>query len=628
MPSRCSIISVRRRGRARSPLTPVERDSIPALAAPPYMLSHTHSVRAAVPRALFGCMLSFPQLPCVAAAACLLTAIPPLATRTRATCPTLCDGGDEDDPASAFFRRQLGSLPDDPERCLLQLRASLRESLEASRRVWVSIEVPTLDGASRGFDPKLLARFALSAAQEIDGAYGAECGPPVVLAHGLATTLALTQEARNTAFPSSGGEAAVVPLGAESSESGGGGDTLGSMADPAALARLTESACPVLIVGPFGEAEHRLARTCREDSDPSRVVLLFNHRPDEASKKKAPLARLAGLARRALPPSPPPLLRPLPAAYDAAFELLPLTLVDSAVLRGEKAPPLPIGLDDDDSGRGRGAFVPKAVLCRRYPAPWVLLADADGAGYVEVRSFDRRPGPAGLIDAVGRHVRERQPVTSGGGGGGGDEGALSTGDGSAASSTDARPPGESGGVTMPDGVKCRTWSQIERAPITDDEIKWYSASCLLRMRDARARAESNPATASAPPRLDTSNDESESAIHLFAAEPKGWISSPVRLAACALLVLDSLAPTDESGSDAASCLRVEQLGVASETDPTWPLSLLEAAERLAGSREQRSVAVRAAPGTAWQMACEQRGYSETGAANAEGDGRLWLVKSL
>ena len=527
-----------------------------------------------------------------AAAACLLVAV----NVPRCAPPTLC--ADDDDPTSSFFRRQLSSLPDDPERSLLQMRASLRATLDASHRVWVDIKTPSMDGASRGFEPKLLARFALGAAQEIDGAFGSECGPPVILAHGLATGLELTQQTRDTLLAGSGGTAAIVPLAP-------GSDEVGSMVDPDALARLADGICPVVVVGPFEAAEHAVARAAREESDGGRVVLLLNHRPVDATETRR-VGLFSRLSKALGPPPPPPLLTPMPTGYEAAFELIPLALAKSALVRGQLPPDA-----DADSGF---SFIPKAVLCRRYPIAWALLVDGNGLGYEDAKSFDRRPGPAALIDAVGRHVRTKQ---------GDDDGVADTGlyEGVGAgggASMGERATGPTG-PTMPTGVEYRTWQQIDSAPIQDDAIRWYTAGCLLRMREDAAR----DSAGAGGRRVDTVSDEYPNAVHLFAAEPDGWRARRVELTGCALLLLDSATPGDGDGR--GGCVRVEQLAVAAGASP-WSMTLLDAAESLAAAREQSSVAVRAAPDTAWQLSCTGRGYVAVDGDG--GDGRVWMVKRI
>ena len=535
-----------------------------------------------------------------------------LALTSRTPPPLLC-APDEDDPTSLFFRRQLGALPSDPEKCLLQLRASLRAALEESPRVWVDIRVPALDASSRGVEPKLLANFALSAAQEVDAASGGDCGAPVILVHGLTAALAVSSLARDTALPSSGGTAAVVPLGPDDGEGG-----LGGLVDPEAISRLEESSCPILIVGPFDTAAHKLAVAARTGNDPGRTILLFNHRPSEEEEEaKGPLARLKGRVASALR-RPPPLLSPLPAGYDTAFELLPLALQDSAILRGDKAPQA-----------SSSEWSPKAVVCRRYPAPWTLLVDATGEGYDEVSTFNQRPGPAALIDAVGRHVRSKQGDVSQPTGGLDDE---------APAAKEAPAADElSLGLSLPSGVQCRTWEQIENAPISNDELKWYSASCLLRMRDANARAaprtgaglrdeveralgeSSTTAPSPPPPALDTSNDQLENALHLFAAPPEGYRARPLKLSGCAVLLVDAETPGDEDGG---GCLRVDQIAIASEEEEgslssSWSAKLLDAVEEIGRRRKQGSVAV--PMDTAWQAMCEERGYE------TQGD---WLLRRL
>jgi hypothetical protein len=63
------------------------------------------------------------------------------------------------------------------------MRAAVRAAISDDAHLWVDIAVPALDASSRGFDARLLARFALGAAQELDAAAAADCGPPVLLAH-------------------------------------------------------------------------------------------------------------------------------------------------------------------------------------------------------------------------------------------------------------------------------------------------------------------------------------------------------------------------------------------------------------------------------------------------------------
>ena len=88
----------------------------------------------------------------------LVAPVPGLQCTPRARPVQLC--------ADAFFSRSLSSLPDEPETCLLQMRAAIKAAIDSGhQKLVVDIEVPQLDASSRGFDANLLARFAVAAAQ-------------------------------------------------------------------------------------------------------------------------------------------------------------------------------------------------------------------------------------------------------------------------------------------------------------------------------------------------------------------------------------------------------------------------------------------------------------------------------
>ena len=586
--------------------------------------------------------------------ALLLTPVPP----PRLPPPRLCAS---DDPTASFFRRQLLRMPDEPEVCLLQMRSAIREAIEAgTSRLWIDIGVPELDSSSRGFDPEIFASFALGAAQELDAPDKA----PVLLAHGLTTALATTKVVRDATFADGIGAALVMPL-----EPGGGFDEAASDDDdddddnPAAQ-RLAQSVCPLIILGPAnGQDEHAFAqqwRTQKQEED--RIVLLLNHRPSGNEQPPRFAGGVRNLARRVVgrPPAAPPILPPLPPSYEVVFELMPVVLQQSALTGrrggggssgdgGGQPPPEQQQQQqqhEEDpflSARGRSRFVPKAVLVRRYPAAWTLLADGDDTGYEEVRSFNNRPGSAAVLDSVGRAVRASQAelqklsagagTASGGTASGGMAGEMAVGEGgsvsSAGISSSPRPsPGSAGTAAvqptpLPEGVEWRTWAQLDGAGAVE-AFQWYTAGCILRLREAGAREEgaSGDATSGGGGGGGepwNANDQREGTLHLYAADDAGWRDRPIRLAACALLLLDAAAPGEA---------RLAQLSMGSGASGRWLGSMLEAAEALARFHEQRSVAVQAGEGTIWQAACEQRGFVRSDEGGGVEGGGSWLVKRL
>ena len=573
----------------------------------------------------------------------LALTLSPRFSAQRSAPPLLCASDGLDD-LDGFFKRQLLALPDSPDTCLLQLRKAVQEALDAgSTRLWIDVNVPELDSNSRGFDPDILGKFALGAAQELDAfaARGAAGSSPVILAHGLTTALAATKAVRDANFADGIGAACVVPLIPGSAADDDDAEDEGSIADDEGLARLAASStCPLLILGPAtGQAEHGLSQQWRtKDDAQERVMLLFNHRPERgdegptASGSRRPGSRLAALARGLVgsPPPPPPILLDPPASFDIVFELAPLALQDAALNRGASraaasgdgsAPP---SADSFLSVRGRISFVPKAVLVRRFPAAWALLANADDSGYREVRSFERRPKGPSLIDAVGRHVRERQlrllnPTEAGGGGsasGGGEEATPPALDASPAGAgrrvedqevegggthTGAAPP------SIPDGVRCLTWAELDSGG-SGGPFQWYQAGCLLRLRSNADGGEGGEGGAGNALWAD---DQSEGTLHLFAAEPEGWRARPPRLAGCALLRLDA----SEPGRAVLS-----QVSVAATAPGAWTGRLLEAADALAMANAQRSVCVQARQGGDLMEACQQRGYTWGGGGGGGGGG--------
>jgi hypothetical protein len=338
-------------------------------------------------------------------------------------------------------------------------------------------------------------------------------------------------------------------------------------------------------------------------------------------------------------------LPPLPPDFDVAFEVAPLVFQDKALSRGGDG-------DGDGDGGGEGdgegslgvgegegpgpgrpsGFAPKGVLCRRFPSRWTLLVDADGGGYAEARDFGHRPELPPLLDAFGKYL-------SGEGSAGPLGGDLGSVDGAPLTAARREPavPSTPASVALPVGVECRTWAEID----SSEQLMsgWYTAGCILRLRDASARGRSQS------DRDAFEEDQSERALHLFAAEPCGWRATPVALSASALLLLDAAADgsTDEEGGD-RPIARLAQLAIAG--DATWGLTVLEAAEALAKARKQGGLAVQASEGTAWWAACTQRGYAmgyaAAGAAaldavdvveaddwdDAGGRGGPWLVKSF
>ena len=237
----------------------------------------------------------------------------------------------------------------------MAMRTSVREALcDGQCRMLIDMQVPALDSSSRGFEPKLLARFAIGVAQEVDSKCGADAGPPMLLAHGLGTALACTQEARDTVFAAHDKRASVLTLAPGGDAATTYEDASGTPLDADALRRLAETDCPLVIVGPAGEPEHNLARIWRTDTDSPRVIVLLNHRPlsvedpssegdgaaeqrdsaapagdrdsissIDSTRPRNPLVRLArAAAARVL--SPPPLLAPLStASYQVVFDLVP-----------------------------------------------------------------------------------------------------------------------------------------------------------------------------------------------------------------------------------------------------------------------------------------------------------------
>eukprot|EP00325_Prymnesiales_sp_UTEX-LB-985_P000714 CAMPEP_0174698938 /NCGR_PEP_ID=MMETSP1094-20130205/4379_1 /TAXON_ID=156173 /ORGANISM="Chrysochromulina brevifilum, Strain UTEX LB 985" /LENGTH=366 /DNA_ID=CAMNT_0015896185 /DNA_START=64 /DNA_END=1161 /DNA_ORIENTATION=+ len=272
----------------------------------------------------------------------------------------------------SFWRIALTSLPDDPSRCLLQMRSALRQAVNAgSTHLMINIQVPALDAASRGFDARLLAKHGIALAEECAAASGSKSAAsaadaqPLLLVHSLAAALETIR---------AGGAFEVIPLGAG----------VGSSTSMGATEAIERADRPVVIIGPFGDdPEDDLSRRARAIAP---LVVLLNHWPTEISTSPQ-AGGLGALARRALESvRRPDMLPSLTPPFEVAFELLPLVL-QSAPVRG----------DLDSAGVVVAA---KAVLCRRWASPWSLLVDPDGAGYVEVRRFKSRPRSATLQDAI------------------------------------------------------------------------------------------------------------------------------------------------------------------------------------------------------------------------------------
>lgn len=554
-----------------------------------------------------------------------------LAPQLQRTPPVhLCAADDDSfEGIDGFFRRQLLALPNEPDTCLLQVRKAIQEALDAgSQRLWIDINVPELDYSSRGFDPDIMGKFAAGVAQELD----ADDGAPVIFAHGLTSALAATKAVRNANFADGFGSVCVVPLG-----SGGGEDD----DDNEGIALLANSpARPLVILGPAtGQPEHPLSRKWRSDMESQgRVLLLFNHRPAQDERGRANPSepnRLTSFARGLIgrPPPPPPILLDPPASFDVVFELAPVVLQDSRLNRPSTAtaatdapPPPPPPGESFLSVRGR-PFVPKAVLVRRFPSSWALLVNADDSGYEEVKAFERRPRGASMVDLTGRHVRKRQQAlrqqpddadeVSGSGelGGAGGE-ATERGVGGAG----VAPSGRSSGVLpggLPEGVEARTWAELDAG--SDGSFKWYQSACLLRLRAASARkAAADAASTATETSVDGdamwTDDRNENAIHLYAAEASGWRAHPVRLAACALLLLDASGP----GVATMPVIEVSEAG-----QRVWVAQLLEAAEGLARARAQTTLRV-------WGVAdglsdlCLERGYQQ----EQQGDSALGLEAGM
>ena len=414
---------------------------------------------------------------CITIASCLLSAPPTSRCSLRMS---LAD--DEDVGASTFWRRALNALPEDPASCMLQMRLSVQHAVEDpdSRKLAINIQVPALDAASRGFDARILARHIVAVAQECAQAAGST---PLLLVHSLPAALEATKELRGSLH----GEG----LGSSASEV----VSLGSMLDDAATTELAAQVAtrPAVIVGPFGDdEEHALSRLARADSP---LVVLLNYWPvandAERSSSRLPLARLAIRALESVRrPSPFP---PLPEGFEVAFELLPLVLQ-------------PVRREQQPAAAAPSGFMPKAVLCRRYPQSWTLVVDADGAGYAEVSAFERRPRLGTLLDAVRRHVRgvrgqqaqdaaggprvgggtqfdEARPtragqmlVSSGRDFEGRDSEVRSYDEEQAASPLSSRPTGAHAAPRLPAGLVAMRWVDIESSSDLDALVDGSSAS--------------------------------------------------------------------------------------------------------------------------------------------------------
>ena len=507
----------------------------------------------------------------VATAACL--AVPP-----RAVQPRLMD----EDPTAVFFRRQLMRLPDEPDTCLLQVRAALQSAAKAGKSaLWVDLCVPELDFGSRGFDPDIMQKFAVAIAQELDAASGTA---PNVLVHGSGCSDVIRAAMQGASFTEGRGAIPVIPL-----------DDLNDNEEEAeiALGSLDGVERAAFIIGPFGDApEHRLSRAFKASG---KRVLVFNHRPiSEASPGEG---GVGGLMRRIVGRSPPPpMLPPLPDGFEVGFELVPV-VVQQKVQDDGGTP--------REEGDGRPAPVTaqprevptKAVLLRRFPADWALLVNVDGTGYQEAASYEQRPSLMSITSEAASFASgppeqpspqaQRQPVLQ---------------EPVAARVVPAEPPSAPPPATLPDGVVCKSWREIDEA--TDGSaFEWYTAACLLRLREAKARK-------GAESRDDGTlwdADQAVGAMHLFAADEDGWRSRPVRLSAHALLLLD------QTGAGERGQAQLSQVSVAALDSSRWVGPLLDAAESLARLHGEEQLSLPAPQDTSvWASVCEQRGWRDEG----------------
>ena len=158
---------------------------------------------------------------------------------------------------------------------------------------------------------------------------------------------------------------------------------------------------------------------------------------------------------------------------------------------------------------------------------------------------------------------------------------------------------------------------------------WYTASCLLRLREAKANSRGSEAEAST---LWTADKDLES-VHLFGATDGGWHKRPVELRACGVLRLGAVGQVGkEEGTEMNLCEEgVGQVGenvatlvqlVVDEDEEAhegggagdgsrWYERLLEAAERVSISHDHHRLVVQLPAGrgeVTWREACERRGY--------------------
>ena len=535
----------------------------------------------------------------------------------RSRRPYLSGAGEAD----TFWRRALGALPDDPDTCLLQMRAALDAALQdGHRRLCVDISVPALDAASRGFEAVLLARFSIAAAQACyDSDQSSGALPPQLLVHSLSTALEITKQARLcSTLVDEDGDPCVLPLG----------PALDLSSEHAERAVQYSESRATVIVGPFGgEAEHEVSRRARTAHGRAKIVLL-NCRVAESSilgadedaadedatpssssgwRQRSPgaLARVfRNVARRRS------LLAKAPESFVVAFDLCPVLMRSAPVNDDPSAAPAALSLRERE-------LVPdpssRAVLCRRYPAPWALLVDMRGDGYVDAGSFDTRPSDEALLGAIRR-------VT--------DDGMLR--DNAPSVPASAQPsipraplPEQRAAPIWPalaPEIEAREWCELERGPPV--EFGWYTAGVLLRMRCAPNAGNEQ-----------WDMDKQPTTVHLFAASVEGWRARPPRLAACALLLLDETA----AGQARLVQLCVDEAmegeatgGVdASGAEGRWAARLVAAAEGICAARLQTSLGLQVEETCKIWWALEQRGFERINSkASPPESQEAWLVKRL
>ncbi len=438
-------------------------------------------------------------------------------------------------------------MPTDPETALLQMRAAIGAALaDGERRLCVDVQTPELQASTRGFDPELLARFALAAADSLASASAPTDDEPLLLMHTMSAAL------RAQLLLREGINADRVRLTCPSWGDAGG-----------------PPSSPLVIVGPDHEAESDESRMSRERAlSAGSPLVLLNWRPaaslDSASiaqLRAAPLRRRLGFDASWAPPD----------GFELVYEILPLALRQK---------------EGGADGGGGGGAASKVVLRRSYPQPWVMLCDS-GTGYEEKERYARRPDAARLLETASDLARREGTAESAlksavGGAAVGDapQSPMPNAAPRVGASRRAKPGVGSAGGSSADADlaahangahPCRAycWPALQ-----DDHtaLRAYATACRLRLAGGGAAA---------PPYA-----QIEGTWHLFGATDAQWSSRPLELAACGLLrfdgdvavleplVVDVSSNADESGDEAR-----------------WRRTLADLAETIARRGKLRSLRV-------------------------------------